>query len=499
MLIQSNGKKYGFSLAEALITILIIGLVAILSVPLCKKLVKKDNNPNKGVWMATRDSKGDAVYWTTGMGNKDNPDKWTKCKTQCTINGELVDDCCVFDSPLNVRNFSLTAVGGGGGGAGANVELKKFTSSFRVDNPGYYRMLAIGGGGAGSLWNCDRSWLENAGGGGTGGLGYAEFTLGDDAKYIYYTVGNGGTNCDYHGSAGSDSYITIQYANGSSEELIRAAGGGGGEGRWKTTLGLSCNNDLGGGGSGGSVTINSKGTNKQTTTKNGCSSCKNTATPAILDSDVSKNVNEKIGYKAILSTGTSAQAGTGGLPHNHKSVVASKCSGKNGLIAVTSKMVEAGAGGEAGNASSEFIPKFDSGQVIIYIGKGGKGGVSGTKVQNEEANDTLGVDGEDTYVGSKVYSGGSGGSHKNTVSETSTPGGNGMASVVQTRTSPTVIYGGLSDKDGNLNTSRDVDGEKAEGYGAGGGGGGILVDREKSEIEAGNGGDGAPGYVEIKW
>ena len=218
MLIQSNGKKYGFSLAEALITILIIGLVAILSVPLCKKLVKKDNNPNKGVWMATRDSKGDAVYWTTGMGNKDNPDKWTKCKTQCTINGELVDDCCVFDSPLNVRNFSLTAVGGGGGGAGANVELKKFTSSFRVDNPGYYRMLAIGGGGAGSLWNCDRSWLKNAGGGGTGGLGYAEFTLGDDAKYIYYTVGNGGTNCDYHGSAGSDSYITIQYANGSSEE-----------------------------------------------------------------------------------------------------------------------------------------------------------------------------------------------------------------------------------------------------------------------------------------
>ena len=80
----------------------------------CKKIVKKDSNPNKGIWMATRNSNGEAVYWKKGMGNKDNPDKWTKCNTTCEINGQAVNDCCVFDSPLNVRNFSLTAVGGGG-------------------------------------------------------------------------------------------------------------------------------------------------------------------------------------------------------------------------------------------------------------------------------------------------------------------------------------------------------------------------------------------------
>ena len=109
-----KNKKRGFSLAEAMITILIIGILALLSVPVAKKIVKKDSNPNKGTWMATRNSKGEAVYWKKGMGNKDNPDKWTKCNTTCEINGQVVNDCCVFESPLNIRNFSLTAVGGGG-------------------------------------------------------------------------------------------------------------------------------------------------------------------------------------------------------------------------------------------------------------------------------------------------------------------------------------------------------------------------------------------------
>ena len=114
-----KNRKCVFSLAEAMITILIIGILALLSVPVAKKIVKKDSNPNKGIWMATRNSNGEAVYWKKGMGNKDNPDKWTKCNTTCEINGQTVSDCCVFDSPLNVRNFSLTVVGGGGGGGGA--------------------------------------------------------------------------------------------------------------------------------------------------------------------------------------------------------------------------------------------------------------------------------------------------------------------------------------------------------------------------------------------
>ena len=493
-----KNKKCGFSLAEAMITILIIGILALLSVPVAKKIVKKDSNPNKGTWMATRNSRGEAVYWKKGMGNKDNPDKWTKCNTTCQINGQAVSDCCVFDSPLNVRNFSLTAVGAGGGGGGASIELKKYLDSFRVPSTGYYRMLAIGGGGAGALWNCNRDWLQNAGGGGAGALGYAEFNLDENVNYVYYTTGKGGTNCDYYGSGGSGSIIKLEYTNGTEEEIIKASGGGGGEGRWKTGLGLNCNNDLGKGGSAGSIYISSKGENKKQAQRGGCYYCNGSAQPARLDAAISREVNERLGYNAITSIGTNTQPGTGGLPQNHSSASASKCQGKNGLVVATAKLIAAGIGGEAGNAADEFVPKFDTGQVVVYIGKGGKGGQTGSTVIEEDA-DALGQDGGDTYVGSKIYTGGKGGGHKNIVAETSTPGGNGSGSPIPSRTAPSVIYGGLSDKDGNLDTQRGVNGEKAGGYGAGGGGGGVLVDRANAKAEGGYGGDGAPGYVQITW
>ena len=495
-----KNKKRGFSLAEAMITILIIGIISLLSVPVAKKMVRKDNNPNKGTWMATRNSNGEAVYWKKGMGNKDNPDKWTKCNTTCEINGQTVSDCCVFDSPLNVRNFSLTAVGGGGGGAGASNENFVRQESIRVDYPGLYKMVAVGGGGSGGRWNCTASGNKNAGTGGAGGLGYAEFEIGDDVKEIRMKAGSKGpinSGDNYHGSAGGDSRIWVIYTNEKEKDLIVAHGGGAGQGRWSPCTGRD---DNGHGGAGGSVSIDSSGKNQEKSVVNGKDYKKPTDSDKYVEHDraLLKSINEKIGKTVLLRIGEGRfQVGSGGQT-SEKGARQNYTEGGDGAVAISTAMTVVGYGGNAGDIGEEFVPKFETGQVVVYIGKGGIGGQAGTTVKEEDA-DALGKDGGDTYVGTKVYRGGKGGGFKSAYGGKSANGGNGSVSPIPSRTAPGVILGGLSDSSGNLNTQGSVNGEKAGGYGAGGGGGGIFVNSSSGDVEVGSGGDGAPGYVQITW
>lgn len=500
-----KNRKCGFSLAEAMITILIIGILALLSVPVAKKIVKKDSNPNKGIWMATRNSNGEAVYWKKGMGNKDNPDKWTKCNTTCEINGQAVNDCCVFESPLNIRNFSLTAVGGGGSGRRAylsNLEYdgaKESESAFRVKYTGRYKMLAIGGGGGAGRWNCDASSERNAGSGGTGALAYAEFILDDTVKEIHMTRGIGGTSVsgEYNGTEGGASTISALYTSGETKTLIKANGGAGGEGRWHVCswrVGKKNVKGQGRGYGGGTAEING-GSNHITEQVNGID---RTLTCAHHSKEKLDAVEEALGgiafndyyigttYYPCQYPGSSGAADHTDMWDWPKGTIATPYA-KSGVVIVTADIASSGEGGEAASAGEEFVPKFDTGQVVVYIGKGGKSGSIGSE------------NGGDTYVGSKIYPGGKGGEDKKKVAvESSFAGGNGDASPIPSR-NKSIALGGLADKNGNLDpNSTEVNGADAVGYGAGGGGGGVFVD-SSGKATAGLGGDGAPGYVEIKW
>ena len=123
-----------FSLAEALVTLLIVCLITIASIPVItkKKRVKKEQSNIHGAF---------ACYWDESQqnligkylinGEVTDADIVTDDKEQETI--RYFDDNgkekkitqsrsgCVFNPPAGARNFVVTLVGGGGGGAGGFV------------------------------------------------------------------------------------------------------------------------------------------------------------------------------------------------------------------------------------------------------------------------------------------------------------------------------------------------------------------------------------------
>ncbi len=141
-------KKSGFSLAEALITLLIVCLITLASIPVITKKtrVKKDANA-KGVY---------ACYW--------NGDTLI---SKYIINGQVVNGSdsifdeqtqrhgCIFNPPAGASNFVVTVVGGGGGGAHGEAKKENFqqigegTGIFTIPADGLYKILLIASGGAG--------------------------------------------------------------------------------------------------------------------------------------------------------------------------------------------------------------------------------------------------------------------------------------------------------------------------------------------------------------
>ena len=103
-------KLPAFSLAEALITLLIVCLITLASIPV---LTKKKRNIAEGIsgkWMCTRNTSGQYVVYDLAnpSGRIDDPDTWALSQ-----NGAG----CTFTPPVNAKNFGITVVGGGGGGA----------------------------------------------------------------------------------------------------------------------------------------------------------------------------------------------------------------------------------------------------------------------------------------------------------------------------------------------------------------------------------------------
>ena len=475
-------KRKAFSLAEALITLLIVSMITIAAIPVFTK--KRSEKENHGKWICTLDkTTGEHIQWTTGVtGDATNPKNWTVTGTSCT-----------FTPPPLARNFNITAVGGGGGGAGAQSEGKTWTSDFAVDFYGKYKFIAVGGGGGGGKAQCN-----NSGGAGSGGIGYIEYELDEDVVKVKMLKGEGGnkneTNHNGSGDSGHDgqdgtvSTITVVKKDKDSGDeidvtIIKAEGGKRGYGRWRNLIG-ACAGSSGNGGAGGSVSGVS-GLKKEEGKKGG-DKCGSTYCGGCMSFSTAKTLNKFIGSNLFKTTTNDSQSGRcniyqigrGGDATSTRSSFSR--GGKDGYVAAITEIYKSGEGGKAAQAREKFVPSFKERQVKVTIGAGGKGGGIG------ESGKEGGLTNVENYLPAEGAPGGS--SIHIEKASTDTPGGDGERTTLYYKSEPAPGYGGIS------GANKDVNGMTSDGYGAGGGGGGA-----NAEDGAGVGADGSPGYVLIEW
>ena len=192
---QEKQQKYAFSLAEALITLLIVCLITLASIPVLTKKKRTVTDGGSGQWICTLAAQKDAngnitgykhVYWNsqTSGGDINDPSTWD-------VAGDGTS--CTFAPPLKAKNFAVTLIGGGGGGADGISEKKIYmdnaNTSFSPEEDGEYRLAVIGAGGGG-CGSDDGGGCDWAGGGGGAG-GYFVGTI-ELKKGLNYTsvIGN---------------------------------------------------------------------------------------------------------------------------------------------------------------------------------------------------------------------------------------------------------------------------------------------------------------------
>ncbi len=143
-------KKYAFTLAEALILLLIAALLAAALVPVITR--KHKDVGEHGEWVCTMDSDGKHVVKSTYRG------KITQFETAYN-DGEM----CVFSPPAAAKDFTIKAVGGGGSGAGGTAGAAETIfnslaeeSNFAgvVDSNTNFSIIVAGAGGGGGGMAC---------------------------------------------------------------------------------------------------------------------------------------------------------------------------------------------------------------------------------------------------------------------------------------------------------------------------------------------------------
>lgn len=245
---KKNQKKHkAFSLAEALITLLVICIVVMASVPVITKKRKKMENVNRNSF---------ACYWkgNTIVGKYNLNGKVSDAQTVTETGPDGTSRTgCRFDPPNNAKNFVVTVVGGGGGGAAGKGRAESFVISggtqsgnFTVPVDGLYKILAIGSGGAGGHTSSEqvrhKSCSQGSGGcqppattGSPAGMVITnDIKLDKNGKISYSLVDPGWAreDNDGHASNGGDTWVT--YTGNDSQTsayrsfTIGAQGGGAG-------------------------------------------------------------------------------------------------------------------------------------------------------------------------------------------------------------------------------------------------------------------------------
>lgn len=451
-LMGGGAGRLGFTLAEALLTLLIISIIVALSTAIIAKKNKKLRADNQThYWYCTRTSYNGSHTSSTNF----NP-----------APGSHTADSCTFSPPAGVNKFNVTVIGGGGGGASGYASRESeqvFTPGTYTFKPlktdSYYLILIGGGGGGGGKKSvCHR----NDTGGHSAAMIHSFVNLDKNTTYVV-TVGNGGgTRTGSHsGKDGENSTFS-----GGGYSYVAGAGGGGNrctrKGGWRPTC--SCK----GGGSPGTFSpSNVSGTN----------GVDNNATiGAVLNCNSSGSCkNESVAN--WLPTGYK-EAGNGGNGED-----SGKAHGKDGIALVQRLTAYGGGGGQAGSLAF-YQYKYSPGDITVFVGEGGAGATQ---------TDQDGKDGTSSRFGTKIVSaGGRGGKARaNTVMDGYVSlGEDGYMSLL-----PTNLVNDYSYSSAAAGGTASSAGAGGGTPGAGGGGGG--ADGLSSAWSAG--GNGAAGIVVVTW
>ncbi len=442
--------RLAFTLAEALLTLLIISIVVALSTSVVAKVNKKlKANNMTHYWYCTRSSfDGEHV---SGTNFDPSP-------------GSHGANGCLFTPPKGAHKFNVTVIGGGGGGASGyslldNVQVftrGKYT--FRPHTSGQYYMILVGGGGGGGghNWKCGNGDQ----GGRSGALIADYFELTKNTNYTL-EVGEHGSGASGSHSGGSADSTTF---SGGSLELV--AGGGGGGRRRTPNFPWGCSNK--GGGDPGKYsprTVNGQDGYKDGGRYGGY---------ILYDQFMEKYRNLEIANK--LPSGYK-NAGCGG-----RGLQSDGTDGCDGIALIQILWVYGGGGGQPGSVSFAQI-KNPPEETLVVAGKGGKGAAT---------MDTDGGSGTASRFGTKVLAAGGEGGNSRALAKNEfiIDGENGYKSMIPTNLVAEYTVSEIA-AGGTYNTP----GADASTPGAGGGGGGS--NGQTGEWAAG--GNGAPGIVIVVW
>ncbi len=372
-----------FSLAEALITLLIVCLITLASIPILTKKKRDLDSGAHGKWICTRHSLGHLVSWRKGVSTEDetDPDSWAAG--------------CTFVAPTSARNFAITAIGAGGDGADAEsrLELKAETpgsGSFTPQEDALYRVVVVGGGGGGgggAIRDDDWCHSRRCGAGGSGASGtviVADIELTKGTTYGL-SAGTGGAGNGGHtggcsrkverATAGGESRFYTTSDSGATLD-IRAAGGQAGE-RISCAGKSVCKDNCGGGGGGNNVSDNRKATIKRNNVDitSSFSAGSSSYAKKVAYSSGNAGKNGGCGKTTAQSGGAGFDGVNFGMPFTGKGTggnggypYAGGSYGASGYVAVYKIIRLQGGGGVAAEPKEVMVPTIQ-GRVDVAVGK----------------------------------------------------------------------------------------------------------------------------------
>ncbi len=402
-----KNEMRAFSLAEALITLLIVCLITLASIPVITKKKRDQNNYATGTWMCTKNTEGKYVVYNSvsPKGDVNNPDTW---------NLSQEGEGCTFYPPLNTRNFAITVIGGGGKGADGQADEEVYMPndykrySVTKETEGVFHLAVIGTGGAG-MGSDDKTQGHGVGGQGGGGaywIGQLNFVEGDSLVYKIGDSLSGGKDDDGTGHANNRDHSDYEtYIMIGNDKLISAGNGQGGE-VTATTHNFMTANTLkrGTGGSGGTLSLNSDMLKNRViagtvTSGNGekgrdNKGCRHNDLEGCTDSqkDPSRLVTKSetnicYGIQNGVQTGSEYDKnfyGTGGFGCKYNNGLSSE----KGIVRLWQIIEQPGLGGKAAKPESYNIPHI-KGKAEVKIGAGGGQYAFDDAVQNNGQETTV--------------------------------------------------------------------------------------------------------------